>query len=581
MNKKIITGLIVLMGISILGIIGVQLIWINNAIKVKNELFERGVNEALFNTVSKLENIHNFGVINNLVFEDSFHWLHEGDIDVDMDNDMEFHIFPEIEVNSDPGEAKKAPGTVKIIRELVPGNDDALIEIKVESDSAKKTSLNTFRYEVSTSTRRKSAPVIICDSNEANDIVIINSDTLISDADSLYSISTVKIDSILTKLDTIELFQPNISKRARRKAVRLKNIANQAVSEIRMWDVKEIDHELIEDVLKSELENKNIPIDFDFGIKRDSIIELPKPVSDSLKLAGSVFQVDLYPNDIIQKNIKLAVFFPSQDSFIFRSLNWLMIASLIFSVFILGTFTLSVYYILRQKKISEMKSDFINNMTHEFKTPIATISVATDSITNNKVVSDPERIRYFARMIKKENARMNRQVEDILTIARLDRKDFEFSWETVDAHELINDAVQGIKLQVEKQNGKIVTNFDANNSIVTTDRIHCTNVIYNLLDNAIKYSSGTPEITISTRNESKGILISVEDKGIGMSKAVQSKIFEKFYRKTSGNIHNIKGFGLGLSYVKAILDANRGTISVNSEQGKGSKFDVFLPFVRE
>ena len=152
------------------------------------------------------------------------------------------------------------------------------------------------------------------------------------------------------------------------------------------------------------------------------------------------------------------------------------------------TFGLSVFYILRQKKISEMKSDFINNMTHEFKTPIATISVATDSITNEKVVNNPERIRYFAGMIKKENHRMNRQVEDILTIARLDRKDFEFDWEAVDVHELINDAVQGIQIQVEKREGKIELGLDAANSIVTTDKIHCTNVIYNLLDNAIKYS---------------------------------------------------------------------------------------------
>ena len=228
-----------------------------------------------------------------------------------------------------------------------------------------------------------------------------------------------------------------------------------------------------------------------------------------------------------------------------------------------------------------MKSDFINNMTHEFKTPIATISVATDSIINEKVVSDPERIRYFAGMIKKENARMNRQVEDILTIARLDKKDFEFNWEAIDVHELISDAIQGINLQVEKRGGTITTNLDANNSMVTTDRIHCTNVVYNLLDNAIKYSDESPEISVSTINRQNGVLISVVDKGIGMTKVVQGKIFERFYRQTSGNIHNVKGFGLGLSYVKAVLEANHGNISVQSEPEKGSKFEVFLPFVRK
>jgi two-component system phosphate regulon sensor histidine kinase PhoR len=314
---------------------------------------------------------------------------------------------------------------------------------------------------------------------------------------------------------------------------------------------------------------------------KDSNIISKQPVADSLNLLQTEYQVNLYPNDIFQKNLKLAIWFPGRDSFLYRSLNWLLIASFLFSVFIMVTFGLSVFYILRQKKISEMKSDFINNMTHEFKTPIATISVATDSITNAKVVNDPERIRYFAGMIKKENHRMNRQVEDILTIARLDRKDFEFTWEAVNVHELINDAVQGISIQVEKREGKINLELNASNPVITTDKIHGTNVIYNLLDNAMKYSVNPPEIKITTSNKPKGVLISVEDKGIGMTKAVQSKIFERFYRQTSGNIHNVKGFGLGLNYVKAVLEANCGTISVQSEPGKGSRFDVFLPFVRE
>lgn len=176
---------------------------------------------------------------------------------------------------------------------------------------------------------------------------------------------------------------------------------------------------------------------------------------------------------------------------------------------------------------------------------------------------------------------MNLQVEDILTIARLDKKDFEFNWEAIDVHELIHDAVQGISLQVEKRKGTIETQFNARNSVATTDKKHFTNVVYNLLDNAIKYSDGPPEIKVATVNTAKGIRISVEDKGIGMTKNVQHKIFEKFYRQASGNIHNVKGFGLGLSYVKAVLEANRGSVSVHSEAGKGSKFEVFLPFTRE
>ncbi|WP_321368878.1 HAMP domain-containing sensor histidine kinase [uncultured Draconibacterium sp.] len=584
MNKKLFTGLIILMGVSILGIIAVQLVWMNNAIRVKNEMFERGVNRAMQQTVSRLEDLHNLGVVNEMVFAgDSVHLLQDFDFDVEFDTDSDDELI----WNVSPGEARvfqqrtdSARKPVKIIREFAPDNDEARIEIHIDNDSDSRK-VQSYTYNLSTSTTGKNHVVIAGDSPEPGSVVFVKSDTIIRSADSLYTISTVKIDSLLTDLDTFEILAPDISKRVKLKATSLKRMANKVVTEVATWDVRQLDENLIYEVLKKELGENNIPLDFEYGIFRGEELSFPKPVTDSLEVANTAFQAQLYPNDIFQKDIKLAVVFPDRDSFIYRSLNWLLIASFFFSVFILVTFALSIFYIIRQKKISEMKSDFINNMTHEFKTPIATISVATDSITNQKVLSDPERIKYFAGMIKKENTRMNRQVEDILTIARLDKKDFEFHWETIDVHDLISDAVQGIRLQVEKRGGKIELDLKAINSMVTTDRIHCTNVVYNLIDNANKYSGETPEIMVSTVNQQKGVVVSVADKGIGMNKAVQAKIFERFYRQTSGNIHNVKGFGLGLSYVKAVLEANRGTISVSSEPGKGSKFDVFLPFVRE
>lgn len=565
------------MGISILGIISVQLVWMNNAIRVKNEMFDRSVNEALHRTVAELEDIHNFDVVNQLAFRDSVHRVHESDVDVDTGFEWETERES---VNVFYRKSPRPSRPVKVIREISPGEDHAVIEIRVDTDSGNSTSVQTFSYSTGAGAS-KNDHLIIGNKRDGKDMIVVKKDTLITDTDSLYTIGLVMIDSVLTNLDTIELLSPDISKRVRLKAGNLKQMTNRVLTEVSTWDVRKIDEELIYEVLKKELAEKNIPIDFEYAIIRDSIAEFPMGVTDSAKVANTIFQANLYPNDIFQKNIRLAVYFPGRDSFIYRSLNWLLVASFMFSLFILLTFALSIYYILRQKKISEMKSDFINNMTHEFKTPIATISVATDSITNEKVVGDPERIRYFAGMIKKENTRMNRQVEDILTIARLDKKDFEFNWEAVDVHDLVNDAIQGILLQIEKRGGRIETAFNAANPVVTTDRIHCTNVIYNLIDNANKYSAEAPEIKITTRNMPKGVLISVEDKGIGMSKAVQAKIFERFYRQTKGNIHNVKGFGLGLSYVKAVLEANHGTITVHSEPEKGSKFDVFLPFVRE
>ncbi|HSO87597.1 MAG TPA: HAMP domain-containing sensor histidine kinase, partial [Draconibacterium sp.] len=482
MNRKLFIGLIILMGISILGIIAVQLVWMNNAIRVKNELFNRSVNEALNNTVNKLENLHNFGVVNHMIFDRSMNWRNQNGKQFDMEA-----VPPPPPAVTHPDSIIEPPQPARIIHRVKPGDRTSRIEIKVD---AKKNKSGSFIYEINSESENDSDILIF---NEepvlGNAVFIFNSDTMITDVDSLYKISVVKIDSMLTKLDTFDIIKPDISKRAQLKANRLKRMANQVVTEISEWDVRSIDDELINKVLSEELQNRNIPIQFEFGILQDSVLIDKQPaISDSLKLSETEYQVNLYPNDIFQKNIKLALWFPERESYIYRSLNWLLLASFLFSLIILVTFGLSVFYILRQKKISEMKSDFINNMTHEFKTPIATISVATDSIMNEKVVNNPERIRYFAGMIKKENNRMNRQVEDILTISRLDRKDFEFNWEAVDVHELIKDAVQGISIQVEKREGKIEKELNASNPVIVTDKIHGTNVIYNLLDNAIKYS---------------------------------------------------------------------------------------------
>jgi two-component system phosphate regulon sensor histidine kinase PhoR len=573
MNKKIFTGLVVFMAISILGIIAVQLVWMNNAIQVKNELFSRSVNDALTSTAKKLEDRQSLNTVNRLIFSDSLHWKNGTE-------DFEFHFETLPAPPPVHDSFKTSPRPVQIIRKRGPKPGDRNVEVRVEkqlmgpdnkihflSDSLKKISNHGFAYHFP--------------NPGSTDSLGFLRDTLILNADSFFSVSMVKIDSMLSRIDSSVIIAPELTSRVRQRAGNLKQVASQVFTEIVTWDANEVDTADIKRILTEELENRNIPIEFDFGILSDSLLNDASPNADSIKLLHSEYKVDLYPNAIFNRNLKLALVFPGRDGYIYRSLNWLLVASFLFSFFILAAFAGSIYYILRQKKISEMKSDFINNMTHEFKTPIATISVAADSINNNKVISNAEKVRYFTGMIKKENARMNRQVEDILTIARLDKKEFEFTWETIDVHDLLKDAIQGISIQAEKREGKITSKFEASNSSVPTDKIHCTNVFYNLLDNAIKYSAEPPQITISTQNKPKGVLISVEDKGIGMTKSVQSKIFEKFYRQETGNVHNVKGFGLGLSYAKAVIEANRGTISVQSEPGKGSKFGVFLPFVRE
>lgn len=250
--------------------------------------------------------------------------------------------------------------------------------------------------------------------------------------------------------------------------------------------------------------------------------------------------------------------------------------SIFFLLIVFITYLWSFLYIARQRRISQLKTDYINHMTHEFKTPITTISLATDSILSDEVVNDENKVRYYANMTKTEILRMNEQVNRILQSARLEREELDFKYQLVNAHEKIEEAIQGIIIQIDKKNGRIIKNFQAENPNITTDPVHFMNIVTNLLDNANKYSPQAPEITISTKNDRKGLYVLVEDRGMGMSKKIQNKIFDRFYRLSL--LPGTKGFGLGLSYIKAILKINKGNIKVKSEPGKGSRFTVYIPF---
>ena len=225
-----------------------------------------------------------------------------------------------------------------------------------------------------------------------------------------------------------------------------------------------------------------------------------------------------------------------------------------------------------------MKTDFINNMTHEFKTPIATISLASDSIVSPMILGNPEKVQRFANIIKQENKRMNSQVEKVLQMALIDKRDFSLKFTEVNLHEVIQAAVENITLRVEKRDGVVKPSLLATKPIIEGDLTHVANVINNLLDNAEKYSPDKPEISISTRDVSNGVEVTVQDNGIGISKEARKQIFDKFYRVPTGNLHDVKGFGLGLSYVKAMMTAHKGSVEVKSEPGKGSSFILTFPY---
>jgi len=273
----------------------------------------------------------------------------------------------------------------------------------------------------------------------------------------------------------------------------------------------------------------------------------------------------------------LTVLIPHVKNFIWKGMTWFITGAVLFTLIIMCAFFLTVRALLKQKKLSEIKSDFINNMTHEFKTPLATISLAVDALKNEKVMGDREKMNYFTAIIKEENKRMNKQVETILQAALLDKQEVQLNLKKLHAHDLINSALNNIHLQVEEKQGKLEVNLANGNDLVMADEVHFTNLINNLLDNAVKYSKDNLRILLTSQITGKEFKLKIEDNGIGMNKETLSRIFEKFYRAHTGNIHNVKGFGLGLSYVKTMVEAHNGSIRAESTPGKGTSVHLSFP----
>ncbi|NOT49825.1 MAG: HAMP domain-containing histidine kinase [Chitinophagaceae bacterium] len=285
------------------------------------------------------------------------------------------------------------------------------------------------------------------------------------------------------------------------------------------------------------------------------------------------------PGENLSVKEVLFVVIPDIQKLVYKSLAGWIILSIAFTIVILAAFFLTVRTMLRQKKLAKIKNDFINNMTHEFKTPIATISLAVDAMKNEKVLEDRGKMNYFSGIIKEENQRMNRQVETILKASQLERQEMDLAMKPVHIHEIIKDVVDNFALQLEDRNGKVELSLNASNDLIEADEVHLSNLVNNMVDNALKYSKENtpPVVKLSTQSNGKKFYLKIEDNGIGMTRDTLKKIFERFYRAHTGNIHNVKGFGLGLSYVKTMVEAHEGDIKAESTLGKGSTFTIDLP----
>ncbi len=330
-------------------------------------------------------------------------------------------------------------------------------------------------------------------------------------------------------------------------------------------------------LLEMELKERDIQIPYQFGVYNDGLATKIKSNNYQEIQKGVAYSAPIFVDTQGNSPYELRVSFPTRDNYVMSSIMGVAGLSLVLTVFIILVSAGALFQIIQQKKISEIKTDFINNMSHEFKTPIATINLALDAIANPKTIDTPVKILQYTNMIREENTRMLTQVENVLKISQLEKGTTPLEWEQLDLHQLIAEAITHVGLIVENKKGYIKTHLADEAAVFEGDFNHFTNLIVNILDNAIKYTEGAPKIDIYTEYNNGQALLSIQDQGMGMDAATQRLVFDKFYRQEGGNIHNIKGHGLGLSYVKKIIELHRCKIAIESKKGSGSKFIISIP----
>ncbi len=526
MNKLFFRLLVLLMSLSLIGIILVQVYWFNTSFKNNNEQFKFHVKQVIGNVADKLQKQEAYS------FYDKYNHYKDSTGKIPQKNDLlEFYYV------------QKNPRTNKTI---VYSNSIITEDYNISSTFFNKK-FNNERFKNFNSKR----------------VTEIYNDNIIDKSNLQQSLMPdVKIEKS-GSLDVLDNAQFEIF---------FKDIASAMPIQER------VSKNILQKLIKKELEEYGVKTKFEFGIYNNGLATVIKS-DDFVYDKESTYSIPIFTDNEGNEKYKLLVTFPHKKKFLLSELISITVLSIIFTLIILVAYTSALNQLIRQRQISEIKTDFINNMTHEFKTPIATINLALDAIKNPKIIDDKEKVYKYLQMIRDENKRMHAQVENVLRISKLEKKELDIEKESSDVEEVINDAIEHVNLILEDRGGKIKTQFDATRNTVLINEVHFTNVLVNVLENAIKYSPGIPEIEVITENVKDMILIKVTDKGLGMSKIAQKRVFEKFYREHTGDIHNVKGHGLGLAYVKRIVEDHNGQVYVESEKGKGSTFIIKIPLI--
>ena len=526
MNRMFFRLLVLLMSLSLIGIILVQVYWFNSSFNNNDEQFKFHVKQVIGNVAEKLEKQEAYN------FYDRYNKLKDSTGRIPQREDiMEFTL---VQKN------KKTNKTIVYSNSII--SED--YKINPSFSSKKKDDLKFKNF------------------NSKRTTEIYNNNSIDNSGYQKSLIPDVKIEKS-GNLDILDNAQFEIS---------YKDIASAMPIQER------VSNDVLNKLIKKELDENGVNTHFEFGVYSNGLATKIRSENFSYD-KDATYSTPIFTDNEGTEKYKLLVTFPYKKKFLLSELVSITVLSIIFTLIILIAYTSALNQLIRQRQISEIKTDFINNMTHEFKTPIATINLALDAIRNPKIIEDKDKVFKYLEMIRDENKRMHAQVENVLRISKLEKKELDIIKESKNVEEVIEDAIEHVNLILEDKKKKIDLHFEASRTTVLLNDFHFTNVIVNILENAIKYTPSIPKIDIYTENIKDMLLIKVKDNGLGMSKIAQKRVFEKFYREHTGDLHNVKGHGLGLAYVKQIVEDHNGQVYVESEKGKGSTFIIKIPLI--
>lgn len=556
------------MSIACVGVVGFQFYWVSNALKINQERFEQNIYQSLASTVEKLEKGETSEILLNSLAKDTTF------------QESLFQRIEPIKLQVSRRTVTTRPSVMdSILKTPMPQFSQTFKRLIASKDGPTDNIKEIEKYfymppSVASSLFTPDEMAILLQEKEKYlEHVSRQQEDLERDKNYAVDRQAFIVEEYNVSKDVAESIV-----KANMKIELVEVVMNQLLMEGKQYILSRLDTGLVKKEISSQLVNRGISQRFDLGIidEHDSLIAIGA-LSKPSDLREKGIQAELFPSDLLGTDNFMIINFPRKNLYLLQQIWLPLLSSLIFMTIIISCFVYAIKVIIMQKKLSEIKNDFINNMTHEFKTPIATVSLAVEALQDPELANqDAFRSRYIG-IIQDENKRLGSQVEKVLQAAALDKNEFKLKIEIINIIELIANAKDHFELLLEKMGGTMAVNLDIDDPYIEADSFHLSNVINNLLDNASKYSRGAPQIQITAHDNEKEIVLSVKDQGIGMNKDTLKRIFDKFYRIPTGNVHDVKGFGLGLAYVKTMVDAHHGTLTVESELDQGSNFTIYLP----